>query len=75
MLFYWGSLVKCTSSYFAGANWEPCFLAHSSALRCMPFKVVQLRVDDGPTARIDPSSMYPTASVSSILQVAISYAL
>src|SRR5438045_4144291 len=75
VLFILGSLVKCTNSYFAGANWEPCLLAHSSAFRWMILRVLQLHCDVGPTARIDASSMYPTASVSSVLHASIRSAL
>lgn len=32
------------------------------------FERLQLRRADGPTAKVDTSSMYPTASLSSVLQ-------
>jgi hypothetical protein len=55
--FSLGSVVKCTSSYLLGANWDPCCCAHPSAFRWMRFRVLQFFAADGPIARIDASSM------------------
>lgn len=66
-----GFLVKCTSSYFAGANCDPCWSAHFWAFRWMAFRVLQLCWDVGPIVRIEASSIYPTASVFSVLHASI----
>lgn len=69
--FALGSREKWTSSYFAGANWDPCFAAHSAAFRWRPLRVLQLCYAVRPVARIDVSSMYPTPSVSCVLYASI----
>jgi hypothetical protein len=75
MLFFLGSFVKWTSSYFADANWEPCLDAHSYAFWWIFLSVLQLCCANWPIANIDTSSMYPITSVSGVLQTFMRFAL